>query len=57
MRLSNVDIGRLSGLKYKLICSFKLAVDLVGGGIWDFVNDKDGPSFLERELMGLGVDE
>ena len=30
--------------------------DMVRGGIWEFVNDKDGPAFLERELMGLGVD-
>ena len=29
---------------------------MVGGGIWEFVNDTDGPAFLERELMGLGVD-
>ena len=29
MRLSNVDTGRMTGLKYKLICHFKLAVDMV----------------------------
>ena len=26
-----------------------------GHGIWEFVNGIDGPAFLERELMGLGV--
>ena len=52
MRLSDADIGGLSGLKYKLICCFKLASDMVRGGIWKFVNDTGGPAFLERELMG-----
>ena len=47
---------RLLGLKYKFICHFKLAVDMVGVGIWEFVNDTDRPAFLEREQMGLGVD-
>ena len=56
MRLLNVDTGRLSGLKYKLISCFRLAADMVGGGISQSVNDTDGPAFLERELMGLGVD-
>ena len=26
------------------------------GGIREFVDDMDGPKFLERELGGLGVD-
>ena len=55
-RLSNIDTGRLSGLKYKLICRFKLATDMVRGGIQKFVNDTDKPAFLKREVMGLGVD-
>ena len=42
-------------MKYKLICCFKLAVDMVGGGNREFVNDMDGPAFLERELVGLVV--
>ena len=25
------------------------------GGIREFVNNTDGPAFLERELVGLGV--
>ena len=33
-----------------------LAVDVVRGGIWEFMNNADGPAFLERELVGLGVD-
>ena len=45
--LLDVDTGRLSGLKYKLICRFKLAVDIVGGGIKEFVNVTDRPAFLE----------
>ena len=40
-RLPDVATRRLSGLKYKLICHFKLAVDMVGGGIREFVNDMD----------------
>ena len=56
MRLSNVETGRLTRFKFKLICSFKLAVDMVRGDIREFVNDMEGPAFLERELMGLGVD-
>ena len=46
----------MSGLKYKLISHFRLTVDMVGSGIWEFVNDTDRPAFLERKLMGLGVD-
>ena len=30
VRLLDVDTGRLTGLKYKLICRFKLAADTVG---------------------------
>ena len=29
---------------------------MVRGGIREFVSDKDGPTFLERKLVGLGVD-
>ena len=41
--------GRLSGLKYKLICCFKLAANMIEDGIREYVNDMDGPAFLERE--------
>ena len=33
-----------------------LAADMVGGSIWEFMYNVDGPAFLERELVGLGVD-
>ena len=56
MRLLGFDTGRLLRFKYKLICRFKLAADVVRGGIWEFVNDMDRPAFLEREVMELGVD-
>ena len=56
VRLLEVDTGRLLGLKYKLICHFKLVADLVGGDIREVVNDMDGSAFLEKDLMGLGVD-
>ena len=56
VRLLDVDTGRLSGLKCKLICRFKLVADMVGDGIREFVNDMDRPAFLERELMSLGME-
>ena len=28
---------------------------MVGGGIREFMNNVDGPAFLERELVGLGT--
>ena len=34
----------------------RLAVGMIGGGIREIVNDTDRPSFLERELTGLGLD-
>ena len=55
--LLDVDTGRLVGLKNMLVCYFELAVDLIGDDIREFVIDMDGPAFLERELMGLGVDK
>ena len=39
-----------------MICLFILVADEVGGGIREFVNDTDGSAFLERELVGLGVE-
>ena len=38
-----------------MIRRFMLAVDVVGGSIRKFVYDTDGPAFLERQLVGLGV--
>ena len=56
VRLMDVDTGRLSGLKYKLVCCFKLKVDMVRGGVREFVYDAHRPTFLKRKLMGTGVD-
>ena len=39
-----------------MIYRFMLAADVVGGGIWEFMYNVDGPAFLERKLVGLGVD-
>ena len=52
VKLPDIDTRRLLELKYKLICHFKLAAD----NIRQFVNDADRLAFLERELIGLGVD-
>ena len=38
MRLQNVDTGELAEFKGELISRFLLAVDMVGGGIQEFVN-------------------
>ena len=54
--LSTVDTRRLTGLKYKLICRFKLAVDMVGVASGSFLNNMNGPAFLERQLMGIHMD-
>ena len=35
---------------------YALVADMVRGGMREFVDDTDGPAFLERELVGLGVD-
>ena len=44
----DVNTGRLSGFKYELICHFRLVVDMIGGGIREFVYDTDGPAFLKK---------
>ena len=55
MRLSDVDTWELAGFQNELICHFTSVVGMVEGGIWEFMNDTDGPAFMERELVGLGV--
>ena len=50
VRLLDVDTRELTGFQKELVCRFILAVDMVGGGIREFVNDTDGPAFLENEL-------
>ena len=56
MRLSDVDTWELGGLQNELIHHFMLAADVIGGGIWEFMNKADKPAFLKRELVRLGVD-
>ena len=56
VRLSEVDTWELAGFQNPLICRFMLAEDMVVGGVREFMNNTDGPAFLERELMGLGMD-
>ena len=53
-RVSKSNTRRLSGLKYELVCRFKLVADMVGAGIKEFVYD--GLAFLKRDLVGFGVD-
>ena len=43
-------------MKYESVWCFKLTTDMDGDGVREFVYDVDGPAFLERELVGLGVD-
>ena len=52
VRLSNVDARRLTGLKLICVSNWRRTWS---GCIQEFVNDTDGPAFLERELMALGV--
>ena len=56
VRLMGVYARRLSGLRYKLVCHLKLAVDIVGGDVREFVYDADGPAFLKGELVEFAVD-
>ena len=32
--LTDVEIGGVSGFENELVCSFKLATDVVWGGVW-----------------------
>ena len=34
---------------------FQIGMDVIRSGIREFVNDEEGPAFLERELMGFDV--
>ena len=53
--LTDVETGGVTWLADKLVCCFKLAVNVFRGGIWRFVYGSNRPAFLERDLMGLGV--
>jgi hypothetical protein len=52
----DVYVRRLSVLKDKLIYHFKLVMDIVGNSVKQFVYDTDGPTVLETELVGFGVE-
>ena len=42
-------------MKDELKCCFQLVENVVRSGVWQFVYDTNRPAFLERDLMGLGV--
>ena len=46
----DVYARRLSELEDKLICSFRLAANVIGSGIQKFINDMDGPTFLKGNV-------
>ena len=48
MRLLDVDTWELTAFQNELVCRFMLAADMVGGGIWEFMNNADGLAFLSR---------
>ena len=56
VRLMDIVTGRLSGLKYKLLCFFKMIVDMVWHSIRAFVYNVDGPTFPKRELVRFDLD-
>ena len=43
-------------MENKLVCDFKLAANVVRGGIRQFVYYADRPAILKWNLVGLGVD-
>ena len=45
VRLKYFRDGRLPALKYKLVCHFRLAADIVGVAFREFLYDGDGPGF------------
>ena len=54
MVLADPYAERLSGLKDKLVFSFKLAAYMVRDGIRKFVCDVGVPAFLEMDLARIG---
>ena len=51
VRLLDVDTWELAGFQNELICHFKLAADMVGGGFRKLMSNADGLAFLESELV------
>jgi hypothetical protein len=56
VRLSNVDTWELAGILELVGMPFRIDDRRGWGGIRKLVDDMDGPAFLERDLVGLGVD-
>ena len=52
----DINSETLSGLKFNLVCCFKLTVEMVGNGVRESVYGADRPSILKRELVGFGMD-
>ena len=44
VKLMDANTRKLSALKHKFICPFKLAADMVRSGVTEFVYDLDGPA-------------
>ena len=53
----DVYAGRLSGLVDKLVCSYKLAADMIGSGVQEFVNYMDRAKFLKTKLVECDVNK
>ena len=47
---------KLLGLMDKLVCRFKFAADMIGGGVRGLVYDTHGSAFMIRELMKFSID-
>ena len=41
----------------RIVCCFKLAANVVRGGIWQFVYDTNRPAFLEGDLVGFCMND
>ena len=52
-RLETKEVKFSATLEDKLVCSFKLAVNVVRGGVWQFVYDTYRPVILKGDLVGL----
>ena len=49
----DVYTRKLSKLEDKLVCCFKLAADMINGGIREFVEYTDGKAFLKESWRDL----
>ena len=52
---SLVEIYAETGLENKLVSTFKWTVDVIGSGIWEFMNEMNEPALLKRNLVGFSV--